>query len=409
MNTPGIDPVTNLKRTIGLPLLLFFGLGNILGAGIYVLIGKVSAQAAMYTPVAFLVASVVAGFSALSYCEMSARYPLAAGEAVYIEEGFHLTALSRVTGLLIAFAGMVSAATLSRGFYGYFSNFFQAPELLVIAVIILLMGLLTLWGITQSVTTAALLTLIEIAGLLLIIWTGKHVLTDIPSQLSSLLPPFQPSVWSGIILGAFLAFYAYIGFEDMVNIAEEVKYPQRTLPAGILLALLIAAIFYIMIALIAALALDQDTLANSSAPLADLLSTTSSINPKIISAISMIAIINGALIQMIMASRIFYGMAKKGWLWRGLAKVSSKTQTPVLASWLVIAIILCLALWLPLETLARSTSHLVLIIFVLVNAALISVKRRQPHVAGVLTVPAWIPFAGLISSSTFILLQLIAS
>ena len=399
-------PLTELKRTIGLPLLLFFGLGNILGAGIYVLIGKVSGEAAMYAPVAFLVASLVAGFSAFAYSEMSARYPLSAGEAVYINEGFHITALSRLTGLLIAFAGMVSAATLSRGFYGYFYTFFQAPELLVITAIILLMGLLTIWGISQSVGVAALLTVIEISGLLLIIWAGKDVLSSVPAQIDSLLPPLQSSVWSGIMLGAFLAFFAFIGFEDMVNIAEEVKNPHRTLPAGILLSLLIATLFYALVTLIAVLALDQNTLAESKAPLADILSATSDINPKIISSIGMFAIINGALIQMIMASRIFYGMAKKGWIWKGLAKVSNKTQTPVTATWLVIVIILSLALWFPLETLARSTSYLILIVFALVNAALISIKRKQAPAEGVLNIPMWVPVAGFISSISLVLFQL---
>jgi amino acid transporter len=399
-------PLTELKRTIGLPLLLFFGLGNILGAGIYVLIGKVSGEAAMYAPVAFLVASLVAGFSAFAYSEMSARYPLSAGEAVYINEGFHITALSRLTGLLIAFAGMVSAATLSRGFYGYFYTFFQAPELLVITAIILLMGLLTIWGISQSVGVAALLTVIEISGLLLIIWAGKDILSSVPAQIDILLPPLQSSVWSGIMLGAFLAFFAFIGFEDMVNIAEEVKNPHRTLPAGILLSLLIATLFYALVTLIAVLALDQNTLAESKAPLADILSATSDINPKIISSIGMFAIINGALIQMIMASRIFYGMAKKGWIWKGLAKVSNKTQTPVTATWLVIVIILSLALWFPLETLARSTSYLILIVFALVNAALISIKRNQPPVEGVLNIPIWVPVAGFISSISLVLFQL---
>ncbi|MCG6937894.1 MAG: APC family permease [Gammaproteobacteria bacterium] len=402
MNKPAIE----LRRAIGLPLLLFYGLGNILGAGIYVLIGKVSAAAAMYTPAAFLVASIVAGFSALAYCEMSARYPLSAGEAVYIEEGFHITALSRLTGLLVAFAGMITAATLCRGFYGYFYSFIQAPELLVIAVITLFMGLLMIWGISQSVGIAALLTVIEISGLLLIIWAGKSVLGDLPAHVDMLLPPLRLSAWNGILLGAFLAFFAFIGFEDMVNIAEEVKNPRHTLPAGILLSLLTAALFYTLIALIAVQALDQNTLAASRAPLADLLAATSTVNPKIISGISMFAIINGALIQMIMASRIFYGMAKKGWLWQGLATVSNKTQTPVNASWLVILIILGLALWLPLETLARSTSYLVLAVFALVNAALISVKRKQGPVDGILNIPIWVPVAGFISCISLILFEL---
>jgi len=401
------SPVIELRRTIGLPLLLLYGLGNIIGAGIYVLIGKVSGEAAMYAPVAFLVASVVAGFSAFSYSEMSARYPLSAGEAVYIQEGFHLKNLSRLTGLLIAMAGMVSAATISRGFYGYFHSFFQAPEILVITAVILFLGLLTIWGISQSVGAAAFLTVIEIAGLLLIIWAGKEVLSTAPAHVEELLPPLQSSVWTGIIFGGFLAFFAFIGFEDMVNIAEEVKNPQRTLPAAILLALFIATLIYASVSLIAVLALDPATLSESKAPLADLLSATSDIDPRIISSIGMFAIVNGALIQIIMASRIFYGMAKKGWIWSGLAKVSKKTRTPVVATWLVIVIILNLALWFPLETLAKGTSYLILIVFALVNASLISIKWSKPPAEGIINVPIWVPVVGFFSSVSLALFQLL--
>ena len=404
MNTPEIE----LKRSIGLPLLLFYGLGNIIGAGIYVLIGKVSAEAAMYAPVAFFVASIVAGFSAFSYSEMSARYPLSAGEAVYIHEGFHRKNLSRLTGLLIAVAGMVSAATISRGFYGYFHSFIQAPEILVISALILFLGLLTAWGITQSVAAAAFLTVIEASGLLLIIWAGRDVLSSAPAHVEVLLPPFQFSVWSGILLGSFLAFFAFIGFEDMVNIAEEVKNPQRTLPAAILLALFIATLIYTLISLIAVLALDSATLSESKAPLAELLSATSDIDPRIISSIGMFAIVNGVLIQMIMASRVFYGMAKRGWIWSALAKVSNKTHTPVVATWLVIVIILNLAIWLPLETLAKGTSYLILIVFALVNASLISIKRSKPPAEGVLNLPIWVPVAGFFSSISLVLFQLLA-
>ena len=361
----------------------------------------------MYAPVAFLVASLVAGFSAFSYSEMSARYPFSAGEAVYIDEGFHLKNLSRLTGLLIAVAGMVSAATISRGFYGYFNSIIQAPEILVITAVILTLGLLTVWGISQSVAAAAALTVIEISGLLLIIWAGRDVLSTAPDQVEQLIPPFHISAWSGILLGGFLAFFAFIGFEDMVNIAEEVKDPKRTLPAAILLALFFSTVLYTLVSVIAVLAMDSVAFSESKAPLTDLLSATSEIDTRIISSISMLAIVNGALIQMIMASRIFYGMAKKGWIWSGLAKVSRKTRTPVIATWLVIVIILNLALWFPLEALAKGTSYLILIVFTLVNASLISIKRRQPPVAGILNVPMWVPLAGLISSISLVLFQIL--
>lgn len=400
--------MTRLKRTIGLPILLFYGLGNILGAGIYVLIGKVAGEAGMYVPLAFFTAFLVAAFSAFTYSELSARYPLSAGEAVYIDEGFHSVSLSRMTGVLIGCSGMVSAATISRGFYGYFSTFLPLPEVLVIASIILLLGALTMWGISQSVGFAASLTVIEIAGLLLVVWVGKDALATLPARIDTLIPPMQSSAMIGIILGSFLAFFAYIGFEDMVNIAEEVKNPQRNLPAAILLALLIASLVYASVALIAVLSLDQDTLSASQAPLADVLAATSDMDPRIISMISMIAIVNGALIQMIMASRLFYGMAAKGWLWHQLAKVNAKTRTPINATALVVVITLALALWVPLETLARGTSYLVLVVFALANAALLMIKRTQPTPEGIINNPLWVPATGFISCIGLVLFQLVS-
>lgn len=400
--------MTRLKRTIGLPLLLFYGLGNILGAGIYVLIGKVAGEAGMYVPLAFFTAFIVAAFSAFTYSELSARYPLSAGAAVYIDEGFHSVSLSRLTGVLIGCSGMVSAATISRGFYGYFSTFLPLPEVLVIASIILLLGALTMWGISQSVGFAASLTVIEIVGLLLIVWVGKDALATLPARIDTLIPPMQSSAMIGIILGSFLAFFAYIGFEDMVNIAEEVKNPQRNLPAAILLALLIASLMYASVALIAVLSLDQDALSASQAPLADVLAATSDMDPRIISMISMIAIVNGALIQMIMASRLFYGMAVKGWLWHQLAKVNAKTRTPINATALVVVLTLGLALWIPLETLARGTSYLVLVVFALANASLLMIKRTQSTPEGIINNPLWVPATGFISCIGLVFFQLVS-
>ncbi|MBT8127385.1 MAG: amino acid permease [Gammaproteobacteria bacterium] len=400
--------MTRLKRTIGLPVLLFYGLGNILGAGIYVLIGKVAGEAGMYVPLAFFTASVVAGISAFTYSELSARYPLSAGEAVYIDEGFHSAALSRLTGVLIACSGMVSAATISRGFYGYFSTILPLPEVLVITGIIVLLGALTMWGISQSVGVAASLTVIEIVGLLLVIWAGRDALATLPARIDTLVPPMQSSAMIGIILGSFLAFFAYIGFEDMVNIAEEVKNPQRNLPAAILLALLIASLMYASVALVAVLSVDQETLSASQAPLAEVLSATSDIDPRIISIISMIAIVNGALIQLIMASRLFYGMASKGWLWHQLATVNAKTQTPINATVLVVVLTLGLALWIPLETLARSTSYLVLVVFALANAALLLIKRTQATPEGIINNPLWVPVTGFISCLGLVCFQLVS-
>ena len=399
--------MNELKRSIGLPLLLFFGLGNILGAGIYVLIGKIAAEAGIFTPIAFLIAALVAALSAFTYSELSARYSYSSGVASYIDEGFHTLNLTRLTGLLVASVGIVTSATIARGFYGYLSVFLQLPEWLSISSLILVLGILTIWGITQSVTAVAVMTLIEVLGLLLVIWAGKETLVTIPTTLPTLMPGSDSGIWIGIMLGAFLAFFAFTGFEDMVTIAEEVKEPAKTLPAGIILSLVIATFLYSLVALVAIFTLDQATLAVSHAPLTDVIVATSDINPSIITLISIFAIINGALIQMIMVSRMLYGMACKGWIWHGFAEINAKTQTPVNSSLIVIAIILCLALWVPLVELAKTTSFLLLLIFSLVNAALISIKLRGTADSGVMNNPLWVPVAGLLSSVGLLIFQML--
>jgi amino acid transporter len=188
-----------------------------------------------------------------------------------------------------------------------------------------------------------------------------------------------------------------------------VKDPQRNLPAAILLALLIASLIYALVALVAVVSVDVETLVASKTPLADVLAATSSINPKTISFISMIAIVNGALIQLIMASRLFYGMANKGWLWQRLSRVNARTQTPVAATVLVVMITLGLALWFPLEALAKGTSYLVLIVFALVNAALVMIKRTRSAPEGVLNNPLWVPVTGFITCAGLVVFQLLTA
>ena len=196
-----------LKRNVGLLLLIFYGLGNILGAGIYVLIGKVAGSAGLAAPVAFVTASVVAGITAMTYAELSARLPLSAGEAVYVHEAFGRRLLSLVTGLLIALAGLVSAATISRGFAGYLKVFIAIPDFVTITVLIVLLGTVAAWGIKQSVIVAAIMTFIELAGLCLVIAAGTDSFRELPSQLPAMWPGLDGTAWHGVLLGAFLADY----------------------------------------------------------------------------------------------------------------------------------------------------------------------------------------------------------
>jgi APA family basic amino acid/polyamine antiporter len=396
-----------LKRSLSLALLTFYGLGTIVGAGIYVLVAKVAGYAGLYAPLSFLLAALLATFTGFAYAELSARYPKSAGEAVYVQEGLRRRELSLLVGFLIIVTGVVSAATIVNGFVGYLHVFVIIPDALAITLVVLLLGALALWGISESVMAATIITLVEVGGLLFIVYVGGDSLATLPTRWHELLPPADAAVWQGILLGAFLAFYAFIGFEDIVNVAEEVRDPVRVLPRAILLALAAASVLYILVALVAVLALPPAELAETRAPLALIYERTTGSPPTVISLISLFAIINGALIQIVMGSRVLYGMSREGWIPNWLGRVHARTQTPHFATVLVTGVILVLALWFPLVQLAKFTSFVILVVFALINLSLLRIKRRDPNPAGVRTYPVWIPWAGFLSTSAFVLYQLV--
>ncbi len=395
-----------LKRSLSLPLITFYGLGTIIGAGIYVLVGKVAHSSGMYAPLAFLFAAVIAAFSAFSYAELSARYPRSAGEAVYIEEAFHRRWLSAFIGWSVVLIGTVSGATLANGFVGYFKLFVLMPDWLVITLLVIGLGLLAAWGISESVWTATIITLLEIFGLLMVVFVARGSLAELPQRWTELAPPLTVDPWFGIVFGAFLAFYAFIGFEDMVNVAEEVKNPQRNLPLAIILALCVSTCLYILVALTAVLGLPLEILSKSDAPLASVIEHQGTHSPVSIGLISLIAVLNGALVQIIMASRVIYGMGQQNIAPRILSFVNPRTQTPVRATLLVTLSMLALALWLPLVTLAQVTSFITLVVFALVNLALWRVKVRVPRAEGVVCYPLWVPVTGFVLCVGFIILQI---
>lgn len=394
-----------LKRALSLAHLTFYGLGTILGAGIYVLVSKVAGLAGLYAPIAFLVAAVLAALTGMSYAELSARYPKSAGEPVYVQQGLGWRPLSVLVGWLIILTGVVSAATIANGFVGYLHVFMAAPDGLVIALLVILLGALAAWGISESVMAASLITLVEIGGLILVLFVAGGSLGDLPARLPELTPPLDGAAWHGILLGAFLAFYAFIGFEDMVNVAEEVKDPARALPLAIIIAIVISTILYLLVSLVAVLALPPAELAQSRAPLALIWERATGSAPTLISLISLFAVVNGALIQIIMAARVLYGMSREGWLHDVFGRVHPVTQTPLLSTALVTLVVLVLALWLPLVTLAKATSFVIMVVFALINLSLVRIKRRDPRPAGIRVYPAWIPLAGFLTATAFVLFQ----
>lgn len=395
---------TQLKRTLSLPLITFYGLGTVLGAGIYVLIGKVAGAAGVYAPYSFLMAALIAIFTAFSYAELTSRYPKSAGEAVYVEEAFQLKWLSALVGWMVVLTGMVSSAVMATGFVGYLQLFIAIPEGLAIFLLMLGLCLLAVWGIKQSALAITLITLVEIGGLMMVLIIAGPGLSVTAFQDQSLIPPKDSGIWTGIILGGFLAFYAFVGFEDMVNVAEEVKKPRRNLPIAILLAISIATFMYILVALVAVMALPIEELANSKAPLAAIIESKG-YSPILIGLISLFSVINGALVQVIMASRVIYGMGKLGGAPKVLAKVHPNLQTPVQATVCVSLIILLLALLFPLVTLAKMTSFIILSVFALVNLSLLRVKRTRPLVEGAVSYPIIIPVIGFLLCSGILLFE----
>lgn len=404
-NTRSQQPA--LRRSLSLALVTFYGLGNILGAGIYVLIGRVAAHAGYRLPLSFLLASLLACFTAFSYAELSARYPCSAGEVEYVRQGLGIRALA--TGLLISLAGIVSAATIARGFTGYLQEFVALDDAVAIVLLVAGLGGLAAWGISQSTRVAMLITLAEIAGLLLILWVARPDTATALQTVERLALPVEGKDVQGIFVGAFLAFYAFLGFEDMVNVAEEVKQPERNLPRAILLALGIATLLYFAVAFVAASAATPAQLAAADAPLAFLYRQATGAEPVLITALGLVAVINGALIQIIMVSRVCYGMGRRGWAPAWLARVHPATRTPVRATLLVSALVIVMALWLPLESLARATSYCILLVFVLVNLALWRIRQRSVDPYRGFRVWRWVPVAGACGSVIFILWQLASS
>ncbi len=382
-----------LRRTLGLPLLTLYGLGNILGAGIYVLIGKVAGFAGTSTTLAFVVAMVTAAVTAFSYMELAGRYPVSASVSVYLHRAFGKRWLSTVIGLAMVGGGVASAAALAQGFAGYLRSFVPVPTVVSSVGLLMLLGAIAIKGIGESATAAAALTGLEVLGLVLVIWFGRRAFGEVePATVLAIDPAVGVG---GLVAGAFLAFYAFIGFEDMVNVAEEVKNPSRTMPLAILFALLASTVLYLLVVVVATALVPPADLAASEAPLTLVFERSGAHHGQVLSVIGLIAAMNGVIVQIVMGSRILYGLAQEGWIHRGFGRVHRSLRTPVRATLAVLAAMVAGTVLLPLVSLAQLTSLLVLIVFTLVNASLIVIKRRHPEHGGYIDVPTPVPYLGV--------------
>jgi len=406
MDHPALTPA--LRRRLGLPLLLLYGVGITVGAGIYVLIGAVAGHAGVYAPWSFALAAAAMALTVGSYAELSTRFPVSAGEAAYVRAATKSRAASTAVGLLTLLIGIVASATVSLGAAGYIGEYVALPRGVIAGAVLIALGAVAAWGILESVLIASVFTLIEVGGLALIVVAGLQAGVPVAAVLTT-PPPLEPAVLSGIGYASLLAFFAFIGFEDLANVVEEAKVPHRDIPRAMVLTLIVSTLLYLLVAAIAVAAVPPEALAASPAPLALVMRSLTGASPLLISLIAIVATLNTILAQLSMAARVIYGMAKQNDLPAALGAVHAGTGTPVVATALVVGATLVLALTVPFERLAEGTSLATLAVFAMVNLSLLRLRARaepspHPHVR----VPVWVPAAGLATCLSMIAAALLA-
>jgi amino acid transporter len=395
--TPALPLPTPLRRRLGLPLLVLYGVGITIGAGIYVLIGAVAGHAGGYAAWSFLLAAAAMAATVGSYAELATRYPVSAGEAAYARAAFKSHAAALVTGLTTVAIGIVSSATVALGAAGYIGQFVAWPPGVIVFVVVLTLGTVAAWGILESVLLASLFTLIEAGGLIVIIVAALYAGVDFaPAVLTP--PPFESATLSGIAYASLLAFFAFIGFEDLANVVEEAKDPHHDIPRAMVWTLVITTALYVAIAAIAVTVVSPAALAASPAPLTLVFRAVTDISPITISLVAIVATLNTILAQMTMAARVIYGLGRQGELPAGAGRVHPRTGTPIVATAAIVIATIVLALFVPFERLAEWTSLATLLVFALVNLSLLLLRAGKvaapaPHVR----VPLWIPVVGLVT------------
>jgi amino acid transporter len=291
---------TKLVRSLTLTHAVLYGLGVTIGAGIYVLVGAAAGRSGMHAPLSFLLAALVMGISAASFAELGTRMPVAASEAAYVQAAFRRRWLSLAVGLLVIMTAIVSGATISVGSAGYVGVFLPLPAAWIIAGVVLAMGGVACLSAVQSITFAGAMTVLEIGGLVLIIGAGIINGTPLISRLPEMWPGTGDlGAWMAVGQTALLAVFAFIGFEHLVNISEEMKQPRLTLPRALFLTVGVTAILYALVVWIAVTTVAPSELAASSAPLGLVFQRLTGLPLITLSAIAIVATLNGIIVHMI--------------------------------------------------------------------------------------------------------------
>ncbi|MEI5099525.1 APC family permease [Streptomyces sp. PmtG] len=402
-STPAEEP--GLRRVLGPRLLILFVIGDILGTGIYATTGKVAGKVggALWLP--FVIGFVVAILTAASYVELVGKYPKAAGAALYTQKAFKVPFLTFIIAFMVMCSGLSSASAAARAFSGdYLSELTgdALPPTLVAIAFILALAALNLRGVSESVKTNVVLTVVELTGLLIILGIGAWAVLSGDGEPGR-LTEFEGdgtgyALMTGILGATALGFFAFVGFEDSVNMAEETKDPTRTFPRAIFLGVAVTGTIYVLVALVSSLLVDHKTLEGSSGPLLEVVKAGGVDFPhKLFALIALFAVTNSALINIMMASRLCYGMANERILPRAMGRVLARRRTPVVG----IAFVSLLAVGLvstgEIEGLGDTTAFLLLCVFAVVNVAVL-VLRRDPVEHRHFRTPTALPVLGAITA-----------
>jgi amino acid transporter len=405
-----------LRRALGLVALTAFGVGDILGAGVYGLVGKIAGLAGTAAWVSYVLAGLTAALTGLTYAELASRYPRAGGAAHFCEAAFGRPLLTFLVIFFVGSSGLFSMATASRVFADY--ALAAAPEVpawlregIVPAALVCLLALVAAIGIKFSSGTNAVCTVIEVAGLLAIIAVGIPFLGRVSYLRFPTPPPESSAAMShglAALTGASVAFFAFIGFEDMVNMAEETHDPERTVPLGICLAILITTIIYCAIALVSVSVLPPEALSGSRSPLLDVVRAASPRFPLwVYSVIPAFAVFNTALLNLLMASRLLYGMARQesGLVPAVFGYVEPRRRTPIVGVGFsaVVAAVLAVG-FRDVKTLASGTSTFLLVVFCLLHVGLLCLKRRA-GASPAFRIPSVVPVGGILTTLLLLLRQ----
>lgn len=366
--------MSELKRHMGLFQLTMYGVGLTLGAGIYVLIGEAAGFTGNSMWISFGLAAIVAMFAGLSYAELTALFPKAAAEYVFVKNAFKSEFIGFIIGWLTAITSMIVGAAVALGFAGYFAQFLDIPMIISAILLLGILSFVSFIGIKQSAWMNTIFALVTIAGLGIIIFLGFTIEVSEPVDYFD-----TPNGMTGIILAFVLIFFAFIGFEDMANVAEEVKRPKKTLPRAIILSVLITAVIYILVSLSSVRILNWEELGQSAAPLADVAAKGLGFEGGVtLTAIALFATASTVLITLVAGARILYGMAKGGSLPSILGKVHSKTGTPWIAVIVIFATSVAFAFVGDIVIIANIVVFAVIITFAMINLSVILLRYVKP-------------------------------